>query len=108
MTHKARIFEETPNQAMACTLVDQMGGGQCHPLTIPEIPLVLYGKGNLGKMAQAYLQDVACSMVPMIERDEASDTNVCVAVSVVTSPYVPIETTLLSRGYKAVMPFYDL
>ena len=44
----------------------------------------------------------------VIERDEVADTNSCVAVCVVTSPYVPIEAALLKRGFKAVVPFYDL
>jgi len=44
----------------------------------------------------------------MIEYGEDVDKDVCVAVSVVTAPYVPIEIDLLNRGYKAVIPFYDL
>lgn len=72
------------------------------------MPLALYGRGNLGKLAQEYFKNVL-GVVPLcFERNEEIDRETCVAVSIVSQPYVPIERDLYARGYKAVVPFYDL
>lgn len=72
------------------------------------MPLVLYGRGNLGQLAQDYLKAVVGVVPPCFERNEDVSKNTCVAVSIVSSPYVPIERALYARGYKNVIPFYDL
>ena len=108
MPHIARSFQELPNQVEAPTLLEAIVAASCHPLVLTGMPLVLYGNGDLGKLAKEYLKSVGRDFVAVIERDEEADVNSCVAVSVVTSPYVPIERALLKRGFKTVVPFYDL
>jgi len=105
--HTARTFTKAPDTAAATALVDEMSSGECHPLLSGGLPLVLYGKGKLGKLAQQYLHTIGRQPAQSIEYDEPADSNSCILVCIVTSPYVPIEQKLLKRGFKAVMPFYD-
>lgn len=62
----------------------------------------------MGRLAQDFLKEIGHEPVPVFERGEDVDHNLGVAVCVVTSPYVPIERELLGRGFKMVVPFYDL
>jgi FkbM family methyltransferase len=93
-------------------------------------PLALYGAGNLGRLARDFLKAVGQDFVLAIDQnaralsangawagvrllhpDEVGDSDKSsarLAVSVVTSPYVPIERKLLDRGFTDVVPFYDL
>jgi hypothetical protein len=74
-------------------------------------PLVLYGKGNLGKLAKeifyelgirpAYVMDKMCSF-------EALPKDVLVAVCVATEPYYPIAKTLNEAGWEDVVPVWDI
>ena len=93
---------------MASALLEALSTDTCHYTPPIEAPLVLYGKGNLGKMAQEYLKFVGHNPAPAFEYNEEADLNSRVAVCIVTAPYVPIERALLERGFKAVVPFYDL
>lgn len=93
-------------------------------------PLALYGAGSLGRLARNHLKSVGREFVMAIDRhacelaerpcwsgmrlihpDEATKadkTDIRVAISVVTAAYVPIERSLLDRGFTDVVPFYDL
>lgn len=93
-------------------------------------PLALYGAGNLGRLARDFLKAVGQDFVLAIDQnaralsangdwagvrllhpDEVGDSDKSgarLAVSVVTSAYVPIERNLLDRGFTDVVPFYDL
>jgi FkbM family methyltransferase len=93
-------------------------------------PLALYGAGNLGRLARDFLKVVGQDFVLAIDQnagalsagndwagtrllrpDEVVDgdkSGARLAVSVVTSAYVPIERALLERGFTDVVPFYDL
>jgi FkbM family methyltransferase len=74
-------------------------------------PVSVYGRGNLGKVAELFLRVVGQPTLQVF--DQHSDFGQIrragqVAVAIVTSPYVPIAAAL--HGYVAgrVMPFYDL
>ena len=108
MIHKSKTFKELPDPARASALLETIATGTCCPSLSTDLPLVLYGRGALGKMAQEYLKFIGHSPVPSIEYNEEADLDSYVAVCIVTAPYVPIEQTLLKRGFKAVVPFYDL
>ncbi len=93
-------------------------------------PLALYGAGSMGRMASDVLKTVGHDVVLVIDRgapqlanrpgcadartlkpEEVPDHlkgSLRVAVSVVTSPYVPIEASLLGLGFTDVVPFYDM
>jgi FkbM family methyltransferase len=74
-----------------------------------ERPLYLYGAGNLGKLAREFLSAVGREPAGIFERgDPIPDAGARVAVSVVTSPYVTIKSSLAARGCADVVPFYDL
>lgn len=93
-------------------------------------PLALYGAGNLGQLARDYLNAVQRDFVVAIDRaadrlgadpqwagvrilapemvpDEIKHA-VRLAVSVVTTPYVPLEASLLADGFNDIVPFYDI
>lgn len=59
-------------------------------------------------MAYEFFNDIGELVGGQFERDEKADTRSQVAVAVVTSPYVPIDRALRSRGFTNVVPFYDL
>ena len=50
----------------------------------------------------------ACACFIPTRSTKATSPSARLAVSVVTSAYVPIERTLLDRGFTDVVPFYDL
>lgn len=79
------------------------------PPPLTERPLYLYGAGNLGRLAREFLSAVGREPAGIFERgDPIPEVGARVAVSVVTSPYVAIESSLAARGCADVVPFYDL
>jgi len=97
---------------------------------IDNAPLALYGAGNMGRFACEILENVGrdvemvidlnarklasspawCS-VPLLHPDEVpqdAKIKLRLAVSLVNSPYVAIERSLLAQGFRDVIPFYDL
>jgi FkbM family methyltransferase len=101
-----------------------------HGPVAADRPLALYGAGNLGRLARDFLRAVGQDFVLALDQnagalaagsdwagvrllrpDEVADgdkSGARLAVSVVTSAYVPIERALLERGFTDVVPFYDL
>ncbi len=93
-------------------------------------PLALYGAGTMGRLARDFLGAVGSDAGMAIDRNAAALAGDAgwagvrllepegvaaaekathrVAVSVVTSPYCPIERALLDLGFADVVPFYDL
>jgi FkbM family methyltransferase len=131
LLHKARSFADLPDLREAPLLLDEVATMASSSAPVPaDRPLALYGAGNLGRLARDFLKAVGQDFVLVIDRnarafigcpdwsgvrlvhpDEATKDDKAgtrVAVSVVTSAYVPIERTLLDRGFKDVVPFYDL
>lgn len=94
------------------------------------MPLALYGAGNLGRLARDFLKTVGRDFEMVIDRNarqlaqdadwsgmwplhpddvtETAKSDVRLAVSLVTSPYVPVERSLLELGFRDVVPFYDM
>jgi hypothetical protein len=97
---------------------------------LADVPLALYGAGNLGRLARDFLEAVGHDFVMVIDRnvrqmaeepdwsgvplphpDEVPDSaksDVRLAVSLVTSAYMPLEASLLELGFKDIVLFYDL
>jgi FkbM family methyltransferase len=131
LPHKARSFTVLPGPDQAPALLAEIATAPCSfAPALAEPPLALYGAGNLGCLARDYLkavghdfvmaidrnarrlaQEPAWSGVPLVHPDEVTETaksEVRLAVSLVTSPYVPLERSLLELGFKHIVPFYDL
>lgn len=129
--HHARSFSRTPNTSEALRLLAGLAQAPCpfSPASA-SMPLALYGAGNLGRLARDFLKSVGHDFVMVIDRDatrlagdpawsstrllhpvdvpESAKREVMVAVSVATSPYVPLERSLFALGFRHVVPFYDL
>jgi len=93
-------------------------------------PLILYGAGNLGKMARDYLNQIGKSFhyvvdvnpsehkndpswngISIIGPDDVSelDKNTSLlAICISTIPYTPVYHSLTAQGWKHIVPFYDL
>lgn len=131
LPHKARSFADLPGANQAELLLAELSDAPCPFAPVPaDRPLAIYGAGNLGRLARDYLKTVGHNVEMVIDRNarqiagdaewsgvslfdpagvtDAAKSGVRVAVSLVTSPYVPIERSLLELGFKDVVPFYDL
>jgi len=127
----ARNFDTLPGVQQAEALLDELAEvprAVC-PSAIDR-PIALYGAGSLGRLARDYLKLVGCDFVVAIDRAAerlAADPEwagvqmlapgavpnnlkraVKLAVSVVTTPYVPLEASLFADGFDDVVPFYDV
>jgi FkbM family methyltransferase len=93
-------------------------------------PVALYGAGSLGRLARDFLTGVGRDFAMAIDRNadelardpywsgvalrhpdavpQITQHLFRLAVSIVTSPYVPIEQSLIEQGFDDVVPFYDL
>jgi FkbM family methyltransferase len=131
LPHKARSFINLPDPDHAGSLLKELATAPCAFSPVPaDVPLALYGVGSLGCLARDFLKTVGRDFIMAIDRDagkieqelswanvellhpddvnETARRKLRVAVSVVTSPYVPIERSLLGLGFKDIIPFYDL
>jgi FkbM family methyltransferase len=131
LSHGARSFADLPDTDRAISLLAELATVPCPCAPVPaDRPLALYGAGDLGRLARDHLRSVGQALVMVIDRQahnvatqpcwsgvtllhpdnvlEATKRNLRVAVSVVTSPYVPIERELMERGFDDVVPFYDV
>lgn len=108
MLHTSRSFQELPGPMEASKLLQDMPIENHFEPPAINLPLALYGNGNLGRMAKDYLKYVGCKPAQFFEYDELADTDNCAVVCIVTSAYVPIEQKLSDKGFKSVIPFYDL
>jgi FkbM family methyltransferase len=129
--HRTRTFPRPPGVQQAWALMAGMANAPCPFAPVSaDRPLALYGAGNLGRLARDFLRAVGLDFAFVIDRDAARLSNdpawadarllhpdavtasdkreVLVAVSVTTSPYVPIERALIEQGFEHVVPFYDL
>ena len=131
MPHTARSFDALPGPDRAPALLAELAAAPCPYRPAPaDVPLALYGAGNMGRLARDYLKEVRRDFVIAIDRDAGriarepewagvrmlypgdvpaeAKRGVRLAVSLVTSPYVPLEKALLAEGFEDVVPFYDL
>jgi len=106
IAHKERIFDGLMNDWL-----EELIEAPClfSPVRITG-PVALYGAGSLGSMATEFLNYVGYPPVAVMDRTSKVDVfkNTMVAVSIVSEPYVPIERSLRDRGFKNVVPFYDI
>jgi FkbM family methyltransferase len=129
--HSARSFTQSPDADVAVRLLGEIAAAPCafSPVRMDR-PLALYGAGSLGRLARDFLTSVGHDFAIAIDRnadelardpywsgvaikhpDAISQADRCtfrVAVSIVTSSYVPIEQSLRQQGFDDVVPFYDL
>ncbi|HZT24682.1 MAG TPA: FkbM family methyltransferase [Pseudolabrys sp.] len=131
MPYTARSFADLPDSRLAVLLLDDLASAMqpLHPVR-PDRPIALYGAGNLGLMARDFLKAIGQDFVLAVDKNahayagrpdwngvrlvhpddvtESEKFTTRFAVSVVTSPYVPLKERLLTRGFGDVVPFYDL
>lgn len=131
LLHAAHSLDRLPDAGEAAVLLGELAAAPC-PFS-PEAadrPLALYGAGNLGRLARDFLnavgrdfrlvvdrdaarlaKDPYWSGVRLLHPDEVPDrvkAESCLAVSIATAPYVPLERSLAGQGYRHIVPFYDL
>jgi FkbM family methyltransferase len=130
-SHLARAFAKLPSADATVMLLEKLASAPPDFAAVPANRLLgLYGAGSLGRLARGFLTAVGRDFVVVIDRNarelaldpQWSDIRMVhpddltpseknglrVAVSIVTSPYVPIEASLFELGYPDVVPFYDL
>jgi FkbM family methyltransferase len=129
--HNARSFTSPPDSAQALSLLAEIAAASCaYKSAVPRAPLALYGAGKLGALARDFLRTVGLDFVMAIDRnargladdpawtgvalrqpedvDERAKREIRLAVSVVTTPYVPLERSLGELGFADIVPFFDL
>lgn len=129
--HKARSLADLPGPRRAAQVLDEIAKADCIYAPVPpDVPLALYGAGDLGALARDFLKFVGQPPVLAIDRDAAriasrpdwaglqllhpddvSDNDkrrLRLAICVATAPYVPLERTLLDLDFCDVVPFHDI
>jgi FkbM family methyltransferase len=131
LPYLARDFDALPGVPRAEALLAELSEAQCPagPVALDR-PLALYGAGNLGRLARDYLKAVGHDFAIAVDRAAdrlsadpqwagvsvlAPETvpddlrrDMRLAVSVVTTPYMPLAASLAGGGYADVVPFYDI
>jgi FkbM family methyltransferase len=129
--HRERSFPRPPDRNEARLLLAELATARCRfsPVSA-DVPLALYGAGNLGRLARDHLKSVGHEISMVVDRrartmaedsdwfgvrllypndvPDSAKGGVRLVVSVVTSPYVPLERSLNDLGFKDIVPFYDL
>lgn len=131
LPYLARHFDAPPGAPRAEALLADLTEAPCPAAPVAlDRPLALYGAGNLGRLARDYLRAVGHDFTIAVDRaaDRLSSDpqwagvnvlapdvvpndlrrDVRLAVSVVTTPYVPLAQSLEAGGYADVVPFYDV
>jgi len=126
-----RAFDRAPTRSEARALVQELAGQSCLAAPVnPDGPLVIYGAGNFGRMALDFLKDVGVEAVMVVDAkadlirrtkdwsgidlrtpDEVPEQlkfDALLALSVVTSPVLPLLESLQQQGWKHCVPFYDV
>jgi FkbM family methyltransferase len=131
MAYTTRQFDHLPSPEDAYRLFSEISAAHVHhrPRQVDK-PLVLYGCGDLGRLAGAYLDrlgirpvlaldatperykdDAAWKKIPVRHTDAVSGelkSRAMAAVSIVNYPYVPLHQDLQSCGWNDCVPFYDI
>lgn len=124
-------YEKSPNREMARQLLWEIAKRPASftPRKIDK-PLILYGAGNLGRMAKDYFERVGIPILfavdanPDLHRRDPFWAGVDIlgihdvpvrqgesalwAVCVVTAPFSQVSAPLKERGWYDVVPFYDI
>ena len=129
--HSARSFTGLPDPHAAVRLLGKIAGSLCTFSPVPmDRPLALYGAGDLGQLARKFLASLGHDFAMVVDRkakvlaqepawsgvqlvhpndvSEAAKHDTRLAISIVATPYVPLERALTERGFADIVPFYDL
>lgn len=127
----ARAFDALPDRSASLALLRAIADETCMAGPIaPRQPLALYGAGNLGRLARDHLRAVGEDFALVVDRnadmltagdewtgtrlvhpdavDSETKARAMLAVSIVTSPYVPLQAALAAAGWRDIVPFYDI
>lgn len=127
----ARAFDALPDRSASLALLRTIADDTRTPGPVaPRQPLALYGAGNLGRLARDHLRAVGEDFALVVDRNAAAlsaggewagsrlvhpdvvdaetKARAMLAVSVVTSPYVPLQAALSAAGWRNIVPFYDI
>jgi FkbM family methyltransferase len=128
--HIARHFGTLPGIQRSLALLDEIAAAEFYlPDVATNMPLALYGAGNLGHMAREFLKAVWLNFDFVVDRNadalkdhpswqdkpiyspedvpEELKRSHQLLVTVATAPYVPLEIYLNGQGFENVIPFYD-
>lgn len=129
--HCGRRFARCPNPDQAIALVHEINRAESRFAPVrPARPLVLYGAGNLGRLARDHLRSVGLDFAMVVDRQaerlagdpawagvrlvapdavpESIKADSLLAVSIAQSAYLPLELELMADGWQHVVPFYDV
>lgn len=127
----ARAFDAAPSADDARTLLAEIASTKSTALPLkPTQPLVLYGAGDLGRLARDHLRHLEIPIAAVIDRNAAAlaidpewagipvlhpdkvdsglKREAMLAVSIATSPFAPLQASLRSTGWANVVPYYDI
>jgi FkbM family methyltransferase len=128
---RARHFDSAPSTAVARLLLDEISATTADAGALaPRQPLALYGGGDLGRLARDHLRHLQIPIAAVIDRnaqaiegdpgwagipvfhpdavDPAFKQQAMLAVSIATSPFVPLQAALHADGWGEVVPYYDI
>lgn len=128
------IYNELPNKLVSYRLLDDIHS-KIKP-TLSSIsrkidkPLILYGAGNLGKMAKTYFDKLNIQFLFVVDKTPETysqdpfwkNTKIIksldvpcqlrnssmIVICVVTSSFSEIENSLKKQGWNDIIPFYDI
>lgn len=127
---RTRSFASSPDMSTAAGLLLELTAAERPVLADIASPLVLYGAGNLGRLAYSYFKAVGIPVQAVVDReadtlradadwsgialytpkDTPSDLKQTaqLAVCVATAPFAPLAASLQDDGWTFIVPFYDL
>lgn len=126
-----RHFAALPDREEALALLNELGSCACSATPVPpRFPVMLYGAGEMGRMARSYFEMLGHGVAQVIDRNaEAvradpfwSGVSVLhpgdvparvkreaqLILCVATAPFKPLETALIADGWAEIVPFYDV
>ncbi len=127
----AVTYEGAPGALEAKLLLQDILAQQpARPASPLDKPLVLYGAGQLGRMAKEFFSSVGVPVLFVVDADAARHRDdpfwqgtsivspgevpdrykqdALLAVCIATLPYLPLRDELAGSGWRNVAPFYDL
>lgn len=129
------INRELPSKISSYRLLDEIYGRVKPSLESVkrevDKPLILYGAGNLGKMAKQYFDKLGIPILHIMDKNNQNYTDdifwnkvkvfcindhtieinkekCLIVVCIVTSSYQEVASQLKSKGWKNIVPFYDI
>lgn len=128
---KQRVFNYLPDYQCAKELLGQLSGQSvADPCRLVDRPLMLYGAGNLGRMAKNYFDRINIDIVAVVDRgaenyqddsfwkgipvlhpDDLSieqKQQVLLAICIANISYSTVESELTEKGWQDIAHFYDI